>query len=114
MKEQDLFLKCTGIVKLPVIREVNLMINVMSNICQYVEMPSKGKVLDAIRKNTTDLYHRKVRHVFVLQVQFSLFTNSLVCYIILVIILCWPVSGHFLKLQSCVFDIARRAARQEA
>ena len=47
-----------------------------------------------------------------LLVQFSLFTNSFVCYIILVIILCWPVSG--LKLQSCVFDFARRAACREA
>jgi len=86
----------------------------MSDVCQYVEMPSKGKVLDVIRKNTIDLYHGKVRHIFVLLVQFSLFTNSLVCYIILVIILCWPVSGHFLKLESCVFDFARGAAHREA
>jgi phosphate/sulfate permease len=90
------------------------MINVMSNICQYVKMPSKGKVLGVIRKNIIDLYCSKVRHVFMLLVQFSLFTNSLVFYFILVIILCWPVSGHFLKLQSCVFDFARRATCQEA
>jgi len=71
-------------------------------MCQYVEMPIKRKVLDVIRKNTADLYDGKVRHVFVLLVQFSLFTNSFVCYIILVIILWWPVSGHLLKLQSCL------------
>ena len=90
------------------------MINAMSNMCQYVEMPNKGKVLDGIRKNATDLYHGKVRRGFMLLVWFSLFTTLLMCYIILVIILCWPVSGHFLKLQSCVFDFARRVACREA
>ena len=78
-----------------------------------MEIPSKGKVLDVIRKSTTDHFHGKVKHALNLVVQFSLFTSSLLCYIILVIILCWPVSGHFLKLQSCVFDFARRAACQE-
>ena len=71
----------------------------MSYMCQYKEMPGEGKVLYVIRKNTTDLYHGKLRHVFVLLVQFSLFTNSLVCYIFLVIFFCWHDSRHFLKLR---------------
>lgn len=60
----------------------------MSNICLYFDMPGKGNVLDFVRKNNTDFYHWKVRHIFVLLVQFSLYTNSSLCYIILVMILC--------------------------
>jgi hypothetical protein len=67
-----------------------------------------------VRMNTTDIYHVKIRHVFMILVQFYLVANSLECYVIVVIILCWPFSGYVLKLQSCVFDFARRAAFWEA